>query len=70
MKPAHQNPVTETRDRDENFHPGISKTNIFLVLLILDLFYEVLNKYYPRERKFRSDLYSYFLNSDLSFQEV
>ena len=52
MKPTDQNPVTEAKISILG-----SKTNMFLTLFILGLYYEVLNKYYPRERKIRSDLF-------------
>ena len=51
MKPTDGNPVTETKISILD-----SKTNMFLTLFILGLYYEVLNKYYPRERKFTLDL--------------
>ena len=51
MKPTDRNPVTETKISILD-----SKTNLFLILFILGLYYEVLNKYYLRGRKFRSDL--------------
>ena len=51
MKTTDRNPVTET---------VISilgcKTNMFLTLFILGLYYEVLNIHYPTKRKLRLDL--------------
>ena len=46
-----------------------SKTNMFLTLFVLGLYNEVLNKFYQRAKKFRSD-FKLFLNSDISFQGV
>ena len=40
-----------------------SEFKMFFTLFFLGLYYEVLNRYYPRGRKFRSDLW-YFFNSD------
>ena len=36
------------------------KTNMFLTLFILGLYYEVINIHYPTKRKFRSDLWLFF----------
>ena len=36
------------------------KTNMFVILFILGLYYEALNIYYPTKRRFRSDLYLFF----------
>ena len=56
MKPTDRNPVTETKISILD-----SKTNTFLTLFILGLYYEVhvLNEYYPRGRK-RLDLKLFF----------
>ena len=65
MKSTDRNPMTET---DPKISILDSKINMFLILFILGVYYEVLNKYYPRG-KFISDLII-FLDSDLSFQGV